>query len=65
MVERKMWSGTNGTPNKKRPELFRVTGRPNSPPPELLTDKIRFFRVAVNPTFVPVDGTTWLSDANP
>ena len=26
--------------NKKRPRLFRVVGRPNSPPPELLTDKV-------------------------
>lgn len=24
-------------PNKKRPELLRVLGRPNSPPPGLLT----------------------------
>ena len=52
----------NGSPNKKRPELFRVTGRPNSPPPELLTIKLRLLASGVNPTIVPPDGTTRLSE---
>jgi hypothetical protein len=40
--------------NKKRPKLSRVMGRPNSPPPGLLTVKIRPIRRSVNSTFVPI-----------
>jgi len=40
--------------NKKRPKLSRVMGRPNSPPPGLLTEKIRPIRRSVNSTFVPI-----------
>ena len=47
-------------PNKKRPELFRVTGRPNSPPPELLNDKVPLWEKCVNSPFVPPYGTNWL-----
>ena len=38
--------------NKKRPGLLRVVGRPNSPPPELLKNKLIPNLRHVNPTFV-------------
>ena len=40
--------------NKKRPKLSRVMGRPNSPPPGLLTKKIKPPPKTVNSTFVPI-----------
>ena len=47
-------------PNKKRPGLFRVLGRPNSPPPELLTFKVRAGPESADATFVPWATTTGL-----
>ena len=46
---------------RSAPRLFRVMGRPNSPPPELLNAKVRFLAWDVNPPFVPCAGTNWLS----
>jgi|ERR1700674_290709 len=45
---------------RSAPWLFRVMGRPNSPPPELLNHRVRFAPLDVNPTFVPLAGTKWL-----
>jgi hypothetical protein len=51
----------NGPKIKKRPVTFRVAGRPNSPPPELLNRRICSLCLHVNPTLVPPAGTKWLS----
>ena len=47
-----------GPKNEKRPKPLRIMGRPNSPPPELLTYKVGLTPGHVNATFVLHGGTT-------
>jgi len=42
---------------RSAPDPDRITGRPNSPPPELLKLTLVIWRSSVNPTFVPSHGT--------
>jgi len=49
------WKLTHEKPVKLRsaPWPWKTMGRPNSPPPELLENRVRSTHVTVNPTFVP------------